>query len=192
MSWFFRIASLTLLAAKIGQGEKQEGRLAVVKSIYGAYDAPIDVKIADASGLVDYYLFTDEFLDTSDLKMTKVVTTPFHLRDPSSQVPGAKNSLDGIPLNPLFRGKPKFLRMRLNMMAIKYYKMMAWKVPLLANYNYIMHVDANFLLSNPNLRRDALKLLSNQTFLSTRHPRGWGGIQWEAIEATYQVYALYV
>ena len=156
---------------------KGEPVIAVVTASYGSYDDPHDIYVKDVSGNVDYYYFTDQ---TVDLKNCIVDTFPYHLHDDKMQVPGAKNSIKGIEeVMRTSRGR----KARQNMMASKYYKVMAWRIPSLYKYRYILYHDANFLVGNPNLRRDLLVALKNYSVLNIGHPRKWGGIHWEAVEA---------
>jgi hypothetical protein len=157
-----------------------QGLLAVITSAFGAYDKIYDVFEKDVSGCVNYFLFTDSL--PPDLQNVTVLGEPYHILDDEVQEKGAKNSYEGIRLR--FK---KRANARLSVMHSKYYKALAWRLPSLHNYRYILHHDANILIGNKNLYRTLMSELKNYSFVNFAHPRRWGGIQWEAVEATYQL-----
>ena len=92
--------------------------IAVVTASYGSYDDPWDVFVKDTTEKVDYFFYTDAgFI----LENSTVDSFPHHLHDFEMQVPGAKNSINGIQeVMKTERGRTA----RKNMMASKYYKVM--------------------------------------------------------------------
>jgi hypothetical protein len=89
-------------------------RMAVVTATFGGYDPLRGVHVADCSGLVDYYTFTDT---PGYAHNREVITEPYHLHDDVAILhPSGKNSLADVS-----RLSPS----RISMMASKYYKVSA-------------------------------------------------------------------
>jgi hypothetical protein len=86
-------------------------RMAVVTATFGGYDPLRGVHVADCSGLVDYYTFTD----TPDYTHNREVDShPYHLEDDIVKLrPSGKNSLANVA---------RLSQSRVAMLASKYYK----------------------------------------------------------------------
>ena len=98
---------------------------------------------------------------------------------------GGKNTY--IEVNKRFASNEKFRMHRLNTLYNKYYKMLAWRVPILSNYKYIFYIDASFAVGNKNLYDDAMKAIGNYTFWHVSHPFNKDGIKGEVGQHRYKV-----
>lgn len=184
---------LLLVSMTCSSSDKNcNSRLAVITASFGSYDSLKDIVRRDVSNCVDYFYFTD--IDDNNrhyaLENCTVIKHPYHLEDSQSQEvrnadgSPAKNTRNGVTTR--FRTQ-RAIKARLNNLSAKYYKVLAWKIPILAEYRYILYHDANFLIGNDRLFQEFLSILQNYSYVAISHPRRWGGIQWEAVEATYQL-----
>lgn len=134
------------------------GRLCVVKAVFGDYDRVQPITRADASGCVDYYLFTDSA--SAEPSGWTVLRKPFHLSDTVVDL-GAKNS---------FSNSSSMDQRKINYLTNKYYRMLAWRVPhLRASCRYILYVDGNVDVSNPLLYEAILDGLDGNPMLHSIH-----------------------
>jgi hypothetical protein len=156
-----------------------KGRVAVVTSITGGYDAqpprPAGAKdssmvfhflsqLFSSSGSminhpnVSFFLFTDRMIDTQ--WGWQCITRSYHLEDSESDV-GSTNSFSKIKKQNTW-----------NNMQAKYYNYLAWRVPELLDFQYIVFVGGDVILEHAtNLYTSTLGLLQgNYTLAVQTHP----------------------
>eukprot|EP00953_Heterococcus_sp_UTEX-ZZ885_P012437 7132-Heterococcus_DN1.PRE.3 len=134
----------------------QRPLVAVVSARYGSYDDWRDVGAKDSSGLLDYFMFTDSA--SAAIHRTED-TFPYHLNDPDVTIM-AKNSVYNANLT-----APQAAQI-----ASKYYKALAWRVPVLRKYHYIVYHDASMNVNTTDLYDQVIELIKGKAFVHPAHP----------------------
>jgi hypothetical protein len=153
-------------------------RLAVITASFGSYDSIVDIARKDVSHCVDYFYFTSQSDSERSLQLQNctIVTHPYHLEDLQSQkvynadgtpakvqICSSSPSTTLVPHELTFKTKQnsnegirqrfrtqRAINARINNMAAKYYKVLAWKIPSLAKYRYILFHDVRSLFRYKN------------------------------------------
>lgn len=155
--------------------------IAVITCITGNFDEP-PVLPSGISGL-QFFLFTDEYSTFNETKVApwKVVKTPFWKHDKVMDL-GFKNSFSSLTTS-------KGSRVTLLNLINKYYRTLAWRLPLLKRFQYIVYIDGNVLIEKTDLRKNLLGLFSdaNTKMWHCVHPDRKPPFMWnEALESMEQ------
>jgi hypothetical protein len=110
-------------------------KIAILTVNYGNYDSFKEPKNLKNTEIFDWYYFTDN--NKIESKIYKVVVEPYHIKE--------------------------FTHTDKKVYYSKYYKMQHHKIDILADYNYIIWIDASFQILNVNFVDDVLKLINQKS-----------------------------